>query len=242
MVEFNCPQCHAQTAYSATDGGLTCTHCGYYKAPSQAVVGKGAEEFEFTVETMAKAAQGPTAMHGWGLSRKELQCQNCGAELSVPLDSLTHTCPFCASNRVIQREDSQEVLRPRFVVPFKIEAQACQATARQFLGDSWFVPKTLRDRAMLDQFSGLYLPFWTFDATTAAKWKAEVAHQVEERYFEARELKFKTRKKTVWKWESGHASLPFDDVPLCGTTRLSQYLLASINQFDLGDLARYEAE
>ena len=29
MVDFNCPQCAAQTAYSATDGGLTCTSCGY---------------------------------------------------------------------------------------------------------------------------------------------------------------------------------------------------------------------
>jgi hypothetical protein len=28
-VEFKCPQCGATTAYSAADGGLTCSHCSY---------------------------------------------------------------------------------------------------------------------------------------------------------------------------------------------------------------------
>jgi Zn finger protein HypA/HybF involved in hydrogenase expression len=102
-VDFTCPQCGAGTAYSATDSGLTCTHCGYYEPPQKAIVGKGAERFEFTVETMERAA------HGWGEARKELQCQNCGAYTSVPSDSLTHTCPFCASNKVIQQEAPQDV-------------------------------------------------------------------------------------------------------------------------------------
>jgi hypothetical protein len=60
IVEFKCPRCGSDTAYSVADGGLICTHCDYYEAPQKPVVGKGAEEFEFTVETMARAA------HGWG--------------------------------------------------------------------------------------------------------------------------------------------------------------------------------
>ena len=50
VVEFNCPQCHGVTAYSAADGGLTCSNCGYYEPPQKEIVGKGAEEFEFTVD------------------------------------------------------------------------------------------------------------------------------------------------------------------------------------------------
>ena len=58
VVDFKCPQCGATTAYNATDGGLTCTHCGYYEAPQKAVVGKRADQFEFTVDTIQRAAQG----------------------------------------------------------------------------------------------------------------------------------------------------------------------------------------
>jgi len=123
VVNFTCPQCGAATAYSAADGGLTCTHCGYYEPPQKSVVGKRAERFEFTVETLQRAA------HGWGTTRKELQCQSCAAYTSVPPDSLTHTCPFCGSSNVIQRQAPQDVLRPRFLIPFKIEAGACHQNA-----------------------------------------------------------------------------------------------------------------
>ena len=70
IVEFKCPQCQATTAYSIADGGLKCAHCGYYEPPAQKAVGKHAEEFEFTVETMAAAA------HGWGTARQVLHCQH----------------------------------------------------------------------------------------------------------------------------------------------------------------------
>jgi predicted RNA-binding Zn-ribbon protein involved in translation (DUF1610 family) len=232
VVDFKCPQCGANTAYSAADGGLTCTHCGYYEPPQKAIVGKGAQEFEFTVETMERAA------HGWGATRKELQCQSCGAYTSVPPDTLTHTCPFCGSNEVIQRAAPQDVLRSRFLIPFKIEADACQTITREWLGSSWMTPNTLRRLARVTDFIGVYLPFWTFDAITLADWKAEVGHTQTERYYS--NGKWRTRTKIVWRWESGHVQLDHDDLLIEGTTRLSALLLGRIKSFDLRQLAPYE--
>lgn len=232
VVEFNCPQCHAVTAYSAADSGLTCTHCGYYEPPQQEIVGKGAEEFEFTVETLAQAA------HGWGEARQELQCQNCGAYTSVPPDVLTHTCPFCGSNKVIQRAAPQDILRPRFVIPCQIEANACHGIVQEWLGSSWMTPGSLRRLARLADFTGIYLPFWTFDSVTTATWQAEVGHTETERYYSDGE--WKTRTKTVWKWESGQVRLDHDDLLVEGTTRLSARLLGQIKQFNLHQLAPYE--
>jgi predicted RNA-binding Zn-ribbon protein involved in translation (DUF1610 family) len=232
IVDFKCPQCGAVTAYSAADGGLTCTHCGYYEPPQKAVVGKGAEEFEFTVETMERAA------HGWGEARKELQCQGCGAYTSVPTDALTHTCPFCGSNKVIQREAPQDILRPRFLIPFKIEADKCQNLSREWLGSSWMTPGALKRLARVADFTGIYLPFWTFDSITDADWKAEVGHTKTERYFSNGE--WKTRTKTVWKWENGHVHLFHDDLLVEGTTRVSAVLLDRIKGYNLNQLAPYE--
>jgi predicted RNA-binding Zn-ribbon protein involved in translation (DUF1610 family) len=232
VVTFNCPQCGATTAYSAADEGLTCTHCGYYEPPQKAVVGKGAEEFEFTVTTLERAA------HGWGEARKELQCQNCGAYTSIPLDTLTHSCPFCGSNNVIQREAPQEVLRPRFLIPFQIEAQACHDFVREWLGSSWMTPGALRQMARVAEFTGLYLPFWTFDAVNRADWKAQVGHTTTERYYS--NGKWRTRTKTVWKWESGQVQLTHDDLLTPGTARLSDILLNRLRNYDLQALAPYE--
>lgn len=236
VVEFDCPQCGANTAYSAADGGLTCTHCGYFEPPKQAVVGKGAAEFEFTVETMERAA------HGWGQARQELQCQSCGAYTSVPTGSLTHTCPFCASNKVIQGQAPQDLLRPRFLIPFTVDAEACRGIVREWLGSSWMTPGALRQLASFGALSGIYLPFWTFDAITQADWRAEVAHTKTERYFSASEGKWKTRTRTVWRWESGHVELDVDDLLVEGTNRLSALLLNQIKRYDLRQLAPYEPE
>ena len=232
VVEFNCPQCGATTAFSATDGGLTCVHCGYYEAPISAVVGKSAARFEFTVETMERAAQ------GWGAERKEIECQNCGALTSIPPDSLTHTCPFCGSNKVLQRQAAQDILRPRYLIPFKIEAQTCRNIAREWLGSSWMVPAKLRQLSDIASFSGLYLPFWTFSARTRADWKAEVGHPEVERYYENGE--WKQRTVIRWRWESGNVDQTIEDLLVPGTARLSDRLLTDVKNFQLSDMAPYE--
>lgn len=232
VVDFNCPQCGATTAFSASGGGLTCAHCGYFEAPEQPAVGRKAEQFEFTVETMERSAQ------GWGAERKELVCQNCGALTSIPADSLAHTCTFCGSNKVIQRQAAQDALRPRYVVPFKLEDKACAGIAQQWLGSSWMTPAALKSLAALGRFTAIYLPYWTFGAATRADWKAEVGHDEKERYFENGE--WKERTVTKWRWESGHVNLTIRDLLVPGAGRLSKRLMDGVGNFDLAALAPYE--
>lgn len=237
IVDFKCPQCQAMTAYSVADGGLRCTYCGYYEPPARPIVGKGAQEFEFTVETLAVASQA----HGWGETRKELQCQNCNARATLPPGRLTHTCPFCGSNRVLQQAAPQDALRPRFLIPFKIEADTCRPIAEKWLGSSWMTPKSLKQSTVAG-FTGIYLPYWTFDAVTQAEWKAEVGHQETRRYYDAGSKEWKSHTVTVWRWESGRVREFFDDVLVPGTARLSRVLLSQLQNYDTHELVAYEPQ
>lgn len=237
VVEFKCPQCGANTAFSAADGGLTCSHCGYYEAPDKTVVGRRAQKFEFTVETMQQAAEAP---QDWDTNRKEMACQDCGALTSVPPENLTHTCPFCGSNKVIQREAPQDVLRPRYLIPFKLETTACANLARTWMGSSWMTPASLRSNAMLSNFTAIYLPYWTFGALTKADWRAEVGHDRVEYYYDRGERKQRT--VTDWRWESGNVQLKIEDLLVAGASRLSALLLDKIKNFEMSSLAPYEAK
>lgn len=237
VQEFKCPQCQATTAYSVADGGLRCAHCGYYEPPAKPIVGKGAQEFEFTVETMTVASQA----HGWGETRQELQCQNCNARATLPPGRLTHTCPFCGSNRVLQQDAPQDVLRPRFLIPFKIEADACRPIAQKWLGSSWMTPKSLKQSTVAG-FSGIYLPYWTFDAVTQAEWKAEVGHQETRRHYDASSKSWKSHTVTVWRWESGRVREFFDDLLVPGTAKLSRVLLNNLQNYDTQALVAYEPQ
>lgn len=236
IVDFKCPQCGANTAYSVAEGGLKCTHCGYYEPPPVEIVGKGAQEFEFTVETMQEAA------HGWGEARKQLECQNCGAQVTLPVTALTATCPYCASNKVIQRDAPQDVLRPRFLIPFQIDAGHCAAISREWLGSSWMTPKNLEKIARIADFNPIYLPYWTFDSLASAGWRAEVGHTETERYYDHGSKEWRTRTRVVWRWESGSVRVTFDDLVVAGTKKLSPLLLGRIRSFDLTRLTPYNAK
>ncbi len=231
VVDFKCPQCGATTAYSVEDGGLTCSHCGYHEPPEKKAVGKRAQEFEFTVETMGLAAK------GWGEKRQELECQSCGVKTSISTLSKTHRCAYCGSNQVIQREDPQDILRPRFLIPFKIDAETCRTKVVEWLGGSWMTPGDLKKIARVAEFPAIYIPYWTFDAITRAKWEAEVGHAKTKRYYQDGEWKQKV--VIEWRWESGNVQLNIDDLPVPGTNRLSHHLLDQVDEWDLRALVRY---
>ncbi len=237
VSDFTCPQCRATTAYSVADGGLRCAHCGYYEPPKRTIVGKGAQEFEFTVETLAIASQA----HGWGETRQELRCQNCNARATLPPGRLTHTCPFCGSNRVLQQDAPQDALRPRFLIPFKIEADTCRPIAEKWLGSSWMTPKSLKQSTVAG-FTGIYLPYWTFDTVTQADWKAEVGHQETRRRYNSATKSWESYTVTVWRWESGRVRKFFDDLLVAGTARLSRVLLNQLQNYDTHALVAYEPQ
>lgn len=220
IVEFRCPNCTAATAYSTDDGGLTCTYCGYHDAPQSEQVGRQAEEFEFTVETMHRA------VHGWGAERKELQCQSCAAHTTLSTNMLTHTCPFCNSNNVIQVKAPQDVLRPRFLVPFAIKTDRCRQLIGDWLGSNWMLPKALIQLGYGTEFAPIYIPAWTFDSRAKASWDAKVKRRVGD--------------ETKWRREFGKAKFYFDDYLVFGTYKLNYRLLSQAGRYNLDDLVVYD--
>ena len=225
VVEFTCPQCAASTAYSTDNGGLTCTFCHYYEPPADEQVGKDAEEFEFTVDTMHRVA------HGWGVERKELVCNGCAAHTTFSTDMLTHTCPFCGSNQVVQIKAPQDVLRPRFLVPFAVNQDECRQKTAVWLQDSWLIPKGLQKMARVVDYTPIYIPFWTFDADSQATWRAEVARYVT-----------RNNKRTKkWEWKNGRVHLNFDDLLVAGTNKISNILIKRMRGYNLHKMVPYNA-
>jgi len=233
VVEFSCPNCLSKTAYSPAEGGLKCSSCGYYEPPKKKIVGRSAEQFEFNVEVYEEQQA-----HGWGVTRQQMECQNCYAITTLPEGTLTSECPFCGSRKVVNHNASHDQIRPRYLIPFTLTDEDAAAHAGQWLGNTWMVPAELRQKAKLKDFTGIYLPFWTFDAGTMASWKAEVGYKKQERYYSGGE--WKTRTVTEWKWESGNVSGRFDDHIVSGSSHVTSGVLESIANFRMAELAEYE--
>jgi DNA-directed RNA polymerase subunit RPC12/RpoP len=230
---YKCPNCGASTRFDVSAGGIACESCGYV-APSKAQkVGKAAGELEFTLETLKQAQQ------GWGTTHKELHCDSCGANLSIPEGALTITCPFCASNKVNVRVSPSDHLRPRFLIPFKIKPEDLRNRALEWLGKGWFHPKELSANAVIDRFAGIYLSFWTFTADIGSDWRAEVGYERQESYYDPASKTHRTRTVIDWRWRDGHAAINVTDLLIAGNQRVSHVILERLYPFNLNDLVVY---
>lgn len=234
LVNFKCPNCGATTAFDPRAGSVTCSNCGSVYALHAQQVGRKAGEFEFTLDTLQSTPR------GWGLTRRDLVCENCGASTSVAPTELATTCPFCGSNRVSARTAVPDKFRPRFLVPFKIEREECAARGQEWLARGWFYPRDLVSAARGAQFTGVYLSFWTFHANVNAQWRAEVGTEREERYFDVNQAKFKTRIVVEWNWRQGSVSVPFENQLGTATTHISARLLQRLEPYQLEALVTYE--
>lgn len=232
--DFKCPNCGATTAFDPRAGSVTCSNCGSVYAIQAQAVGRRASEFEFTLDTVNSSPR------GWGSTRRDLHCENCGANISVAPTELSTTCPFCGSNRVAARTAVPDAFRPRVLIPFKIERDACPNLARAWLQRGWMYPSDLVHAARGAQFTGIYLPFWTFSARVIAAWRAEVGREKREQYFDVGQMKFKTRTRLEWKWEQGQATLPFSNELQTGTSHISARLLKRLAPYDLNALVTYD--
>ncbi len=228
---FKCQFCGAVTAYSAGQQQLTCSHCGRAQEIAAARVGRSAETFEFTLETMERA------QYGWGEQRRELACESCGAVVSIAADALTSTCAFCGSHRVLARDAAGDVLRPTALIPFVVDQRQCQGRVTEWLGRGWMHPPELRQVRSLHELKGIYLPYWTFDARVQADWKAEVGTERTERYYSNGE--WKTRTVIDWDWRNGRVHVPVVDHLVPATARVSRLLLERIAPFNLQGLVEY---
>ncbi len=227
---FKCPSCGATTAYSATQASVVCAHCGYTETPDAPVVGRQADEAEFTVQTMEQAAR------GWGEARREIHCDACGADLSLDTGTLATVCPFCASNRIIARQETHaDMLRPGYLIPFRVDRDTCARAVREWLAQGWMHPPQLRRVVGAAQLSGVYLPFWTFGARLETAWQAEVGKKRTRTTWDG-------KRKTEIKWvkKSGRFDLPVKDLLVPGSNQVNQRLLVRLYPFDLDQLTVYD--
>lgn len=231
LYTYQCPSCGAATKFDVAAAGIACEHCGYTAVTDSKTVGRSAAQQEFTIAALNIAEQ------GWGIERKTLTCENCGAVISLPQDILSSSCSFCASNKVNLSTAPSDILRPKFLIPFKISPENTKSLAQTWLGKGWYHPPELASNSLIQKFNGIYLPYWTFDAQIDADWRAQVGHERT-----VRDKDGNSHTVIDWRWETGQAHLIIDDMPLAATNKVSHHLLNKLLPFQFESLTAYSPD
>ena len=191
------------------------------------------------------AVEGPTGLTGFGVETHEYTCKNCGAITSTSASEPVLVCGFCSSEALNEAAFETRVIQPAGVMPFAVENRQALQTYKDWLGKGWFHPSNLATLARLDRIHGIYIPFWTYDASTDSQWTAEAGYF----YYET-VTRTDSEGNTVteqvqrirWVPVSGFFQHAFDDVLVIGSKGIQQHMVERVYPFPLEKTVNYNSQ
>lgn len=228
-TDRKCPQCGGIMDFDPNTSGLLCTYCGYKEEIE--IDDENSRAAELALETAEE-----TGNRNWGVETKTVICESCGGETVYDVMQTSNECPYCGSNHVMESHD-QNTLAPGGVCVFRIDKNRAGQNFHSWIKKKLFCPKEVKQKAKPEGFTGVYLPYWTFDANTTSHYTARYGKNRT-----VRDKDGKTRTVTDWYPTSGTYYESFNDKLVQGTTRHDKNILSSIEPFDTENNVIYKPE
>ena len=237
VTNYQCPACTGPLHYAAASGKLECEYCGsaydvaeieklYAEKEKQAVAAQKAAEQQAQTED---DAWDESALNGdWGseaASMRAYNCPSCGAELMCDESTAATSCPYCGNPTVVPGQFSG-MLRPEYVIPFKLTKDEAVKALKQHYKGKPFLPRTFSDSNHIEKIQGVYVPFWLFDgkAEGDAQYHATISHSYRHGDYEITETQhFRVARA---------GSLEFEKVPVDASSKMPDDHMDSIEPFD----------
>ncbi len=149
-----CPNCGANPRFDIASQKMLCPFCGTYSEPTDEVYSgiDGADTQTVTGDYVGQPDMMQVTIY---------TCGQCGAELMSTNTDATAFCSYCGTHQVLaERLDVKK--RPDHIIPFKITKEECKKIYGRKMKKMLFAPKVLRDPRYIDEFRGIYMPYWFY--------------------------------------------------------------------------------
>lgn len=229
-TDRKCPSCEGVMDFDPATGGLSCPYCGHKETiPVNKEKPESAEEL---------ALKGADKLENcdWGAATKTVICKACGAESVYDALEIAAVCPFCGSNQVMEAAD-QNTMAPGGVIPFQVTDKQASGLFRSWIKKKWFCPKLAKESAKAKNFKGVYLPYWTFDASTSSSYKGEYGKDKRKKGPDGKDVL-----ETDWYRVKGTYEEAFDDELVCATTNHNQSMLLGLEPYRTAENKVYKPE
>jgi hypothetical protein len=171
-------------------------------------------------------------------------CPNCGAVVEFDPDVHAKECPFCATPVVVGTGVNRHI-KPGGLAPFEIDEAAARKAMSEWLGTLWFAPNGLQAYARKGRrISGIYVPYWTFDARTSTDYSGQRGTVYIEHRVVVRDGKRQSVPVTRVRWHPvrGRVARAFDDVLILASHSLPKRHTDALPPWDLSRLLPYAPE
>jgi hypothetical protein len=237
--KFACPACGAEARWDPAKQALVCPYCGTTSPMSAPPDSPGDVKEHDLVEALRNL---PDEKRGWKAEKVSVKCQSCQAISVFDAGTVAQRCAFCGSAQIVPYEQVKPPISPESLLPFQVDENKVRESLRQWYRSRWFAPNRLKQAALTDTLRGVYLPYWTFDASARAFWTAESGYYyyITETYRDSNG-EMKTRQVQHVRWEPSSGSLQhfFDDELVSASRGVNSKLLHEVEPFPLKQLRPY---
>lgn len=237
---FPCEQCGSDLRFVPGATELTCQHCGHVQKIGAAPVGRDTALAEIDYRAMLREGA-DRAEH---VEAQIVLCPSCGARTDLHEAVQATRCPFC-DTPVVTDTGEHRYIKPRALVPFRLNEAQAREKMTVWLGRLWFAPNGLRDYARRGRaMNGVYVPFWTYDAATRSRYSGRRGDHYYETQTVMRDGKREQVQvqKTRWSAASGRVARDFDDVLVLGARSLPKSYTDALEPWDLAQLVPYQTQ
>lgn len=171
----------------------------------------------------------------------EIQCESCGATLSIRGQSIASRCLFCDNPSVIQRPAIRHRSSPVFALAFTIEREVAVQAVRHWIGRQTMAPFGLK-RGAVEKVTGVYIPAYLYSSTARSRYQASIAESYQKtgiRVVSDSQLSLGSRNRTEYHDLTGTHVTYVSDVLVTASHAVSNQELQAIEPFDLSQLRRY---
>lgn len=236
---FPCEGCGADLEFHITQQSLKCPFCGFAKSLQVD------EANAVTEQDLQQMLQKLSGFRAKGVAdevkTQELRCDSCGGTVMFSGTLTSTECPYCASP--IQRNQvhgSVERVPVDGVLPFKVNKDNAQDSLKKWVKSRWFAPNDFKKRGATGKFTGVYMPYWTFNSMTSNAYSGE---RGEHHYVTVGSGdKKRQERQTRWYPASGHFNKFFDDVLVCAGSGLPDNRTQALEPWPLTECVPFNQE
>ena len=227
-LQHKCPNCGATLRFDPASGSLLCNHCGGKVQFDQSV---DVQERDFSdLATFSRWDDGDVATY---------RCYNCGAVTVAPRTALATTCPYCNSPVVID-DKTGSLVKPDSLIPFQLTAKQAAQQLSRWRKRRLFAPNKFRKHTREDSVKGVFVPAWTFDATTTSSYNGTVG--IRKTRTVRRNGKTYTESYIDWVPVSGVIDNTFDDVFIRANGNIPEKYFRALQPFPKQNYRVYSNE
>ena len=227
VTDKKCPNCGATVVYDPETLAMSCPFCGYSRQlPRPEDNGQDVEELDFSTAKNRESLD-------WGKSKKSLVCKNCGAETIMDSADTAQCCPYCGSTQVMPVDNDEDVIAPGGVVPFEITKEKATQLFKSWMKGKLFAPNDAKKSCEAKNFSGIYLPYWTYDSQTTSPYEVKLG-------FDSTDSDGHTT--TSYKTYRGIYERFIDDETVYASKKTTNRFIKAASTFDFSKLRKYSPE